>query len=62
MTYRFKPLPDITVYELAIFIANIAHGPQANVGIIATDEQMQGNDPGLDSIPECLRRHFEKEK
>ena len=60
MTYRFKPLPDITVYEFAIFMANISHGPSADVGIIATDEQMQGNDPKLHSIPECLRRHFEK--
>ncbi len=41
-------------------MANISHGPSADVGIIATDEQLQGNDPKLHSIPECLRRHFEK--
>ena len=57
MTYRFKPQPDITAYEVATLMANIAHGG-GNIGVLADDEQVQGK--GEVPVPECLRRHFEK--
>ncbi len=52
MTYRFKPLPDITAYEVATLMANTC------LGVLADDEQVQGK--GEVPVPECLRRHFEK--
>lgn len=58
MTYRFKPLPDITAYELAILVQNLRFGEMARQGIFAADEEMQGDSEN--PIPEYLRRHFEK--
>ena len=58
MTYRFKPLPDITAYELALVVEHMPHSGPGVSGVFATDGLMQGDDK--DPIPECLRRHFEK--
>ncbi len=58
MTYRFKPLPDITAYELATLMQNLCLGQAARQGIFAGDEEMQGDSEN--PVPECLRRHFEK--
>ncbi len=58
MTYRFKPLPDITAYEVATLMANICLAASARPGVLADDEQVQGK--GEVPVPECLRRHFEK--
>ena len=54
MTYRFKPLPDITVYELAVLLEAAAYSGATFQDLKATDELIEN------ISPKCLRRHFEK--